>query len=193
MSCGSGTTANSRGNRSEHTDAFWEGDPKNAEFADEISNRIMWNAEHLINHGAPYVFVANIYPKNKAPVTTTYLCQDGSCIDTWGSIIQSANAAIKAKLSKSKHSSKFIYYDVYDFMVNLMKNKDTFGLTESLSSFCDGDTTDPNQKWDTCIAGSYVWEGAEKFYWMNYIQPSAHVHRLIAADMKSTIDRFFGH
>ena len=82
--------------------------------------------------------------------------------------------------------------DVYGFMTQLMTNKDQYGLTESLASYCDGDPNDPNQKWDTCIGGSYVWEGAEKFYWMNYIQPSAHVHRLIAGDMKATIDRFFG-
>jgi phospholipase/lecithinase/hemolysin len=176
---------------SAHTDAFWEGDPKNADFSSEMARRITSNAEYLVNKGAPYVFVANIYPKHKAPVTTTYLCPDGGCIDTWGNIIQSANTAIKTSLSKSKYSSKFIYYDVFGFMMQVMANKDKYGLTESLASYCDGDASDPNEKWDTCIAGSYVWEGAEKFYWMNYIQPTAHVHRLIAADMKATIDRFF--
>ncbi|KAK3681174.1 hypothetical protein LTR37_020975 [Vermiconidia calcicola] len=174
-----------------HTDAFWEGDPKNAEFADQIAQRIVREAEELVKKGAPYVFVANIYPKHRAPVTTTYLCQDGGCIDTWGKIIQSANAAIKAKLSKSKYSGKFIYYDVFSYMNNLMNNKNKFGLTESLSSICDGDASSPIVKWDKCIQGSYTWQGAEKFYWMNYIQPTAHVNRLIAGDMKATIDRFF--
>ena len=177
---------------SAHTDAFWAGDPKNANFSAEIAKRITSNAEYLVNKGAPYVFVANIYPKHKAPVTTTYLCPDGSCIDTWGNIIQSANAAIQTSLSQSKYSKKFIYYDVFGFMMQVMANKDSYGLTESLASYCDGNASDPNEKWDTCIAGSFVWQGAEKFYWMNYIQPTAHVHRLIAADMKATIDRFFG-
>ena len=177
---------------SKHTDAFWEGDPQNADFASQIARRITANAEYLIGAGAQYVFVANIYPKHRAPVTTTYLCQDGSCIDTWGKIIQSANDAIEAALSTSKFSDKFIYYDVFNYMINLMNNKDQYGLTESLSSYCDGDASDPNMKWDTCISGSYTWQGAEKFYWMNYIQPSAHVHRLIAGDMKATIDKFFG-
>ena len=145
----------------------------------------------MISKGAPYVFVANIYPKHKAPVTTTYLCPDGSCIDTWGDIIQSANSAIKTSLSKSKDSSKLIYYDVFSFMMQLMVNNDQYGLTQSLSYYCDGDSSDPNDKWDECIAGSYTWEGAEQFYWMNYIQPTAHVHRLIASDMKSAIDQFF--
>lgn len=69
---------------SKHTDAFWEGDPQNAEYARNMSECITHNAEHLIELGAPYVVVANIYPKHKAPVTTTYLCPDGSCVETWG-------------------------------------------------------------------------------------------------------------
>ena len=180
-----------RNRRSEHTDAFWEGDPKNAEFAANISQRITHNAELLVEHGAEYVFVANIYPKNRAPVTTTYLCTDGSCVDTWGKIIESANAAIEQSLAKSKYSSKFIYYDVYTYMVNLMADKDSYGLTESLSYYCDGDASSPDDKWDTCVAGSYYWEGAQKFYWMNFIQPTTTVHALIAADMKKTIDGYF--
>ncbi len=71
-----------------------------------------------------------------------------------------------------------------------MEYKDNYGLTQSLSDFCDGDAK--VAKWDECIAGSYVWEGAEKFFWMNYVQPTTHVHRLIAQDMKRTIDKFFG-
>lgn len=176
---------------SKHTDAFWEGDPQNAAFASNISQRITSNAEYLIEKGAPYVFVANIYPKNLAPVTTKYLCSDGGCVDTWGTIIQNANTAIQTSLSKSKYASKFIYYDVYTYMVNLMADKDTYGLTESLASYCDGDASDSNEKWDTCIAGSYTWEGATKFFWMNFIQPTTTVHQLIAKDMKATIDKFF--
>ena len=177
---------------SEHTDAFWEGDPKNTEFAAAIAQKITWHAEYLVKQGAPYVFVANIYPKNRAPVTTKYLCSDGSCVNTWGSIIESANTAIQKRLSKSKHSDKFIYYDIYSYMVKLMDSKDSYGLTESLASYCDGDASDPDDKWDTCIAGSYTWEGAQKFYWMNFIQPTTRVHQLIASDMKKAIDKFFG-
>ncbi|KAK5122140.1 hypothetical protein LTR85_004386 [Meristemomyces frigidus] len=177
---------------SEHTDAFWEGDPKNANFASEMSDRITYNAEHLIELGAPYVMVANIYPKHRAPVTTKYLCPDGSCVDTWGSIIQDTNAAIEQALKESKYASKLIYYDVFSFMIDVMDNKDSYGLTQPLTYYCDGDASDSNDKWDTCIAGSYTWEGAMEFYWMNYIQPTTTVHKLIAADMKSTIDSFLG-
>lgn len=170
------------------TDAFWEGDPKNSDFADTMASTLTEYAEYLIKQGAPYVFVSNIYPKHKAPVTVTYLCSDGGCVDTWGKIIEAANSAIKEKLAASDSASKIIYYDLYSYMMGLMDNKDASGLTQSLADFCDGDAA--VAKWDECIAGSYVWEGAEKFYWMNYIQPTTHVHRLIAEDMKATIDTF---
>ncbi len=174
---------------SEHTDAFWEGDPKNAAFAANISARIVHNAERLINQGAPAVFVANIYPKHLAPVTKTYLCPDGGCVEAWGNIITSANDAIKSALAGSKYADKLIYYDVFSFMVDLMNNKDQYGLTQSLEDYCDGDPA--VAKWDECAAGSYVWEGAQKFFWMNFIQPTAHVHQLIAGDMKKAVDAFF--
>lgn len=177
---------------SKQTDAFWDGDPRNAKFISSITYRITRNAEYLIEKGAPYVFVANIYPKHRAPVTTSYLCSDGGCIDAWGEIIDSASAALKTKLSQSKYAHKFIYYDVYNYMISLMENINQYGLTESLASFCDGDSSDPNQKWDTCFDATYTWEGARKFYWMNYIQPTTQVHKLIAQDMHATINKFFG-
>ncbi|OQO04336.1 hypothetical protein B0A48_10947 [Cryoendolithus antarcticus] len=176
---------------SKHTDAFWEGDPQNAEFAHQISDRIRYNAEHLIDQGAPFVLVANIYPKHLAPVTRTYLCPNEGCVPTWGNIITSANTAIKNALTGSQYSSQFIYHDTFAFMVDVMNNKDSYGLTQSLKYYCDGSSTDPNQHWDQCIAGDYVWEGAESFYWMNYIQPTRHVHNLIAEDMKKAIDAHF--
>lgn len=43
-----------------HTDAFWEGDSKNADFATQISTRILAEAEYLASKGAPYVMVANV-------------------------------------------------------------------------------------------------------------------------------------
>ncbi|KAF2719771.1 hypothetical protein K431DRAFT_286406 [Polychaeton citri CBS 116435] len=176
---------------SKHTDAFWEGDPQNSDFATQIADKLLADAEYLIgDQGAPYVMVANIYPKHKAPVTTTYLCPDGSCVETWGKVIQSANAAIEKALASSSYANQIIYYDVFGFMTDLMENKDAAGLTQPLTYYCDGDGSDENCHWDECISGSHVWDGAESFFWMNYIQPTTHVHRLIAHDMKKTIDTF---
>ncbi|TKA57533.1 hypothetical protein B0A55_10997 [Friedmanniomyces simplex] len=103
----------------------WEGEPKNALFARNIPDRIRYNAEHLIELEAPYVFVANIYSKHKTPVMTTFLCPDGSCVDTWGGIIQSTNYAIKAALKSLRYASKLIYYDVFGFMVGVMEKKNS--------------------------------------------------------------------
>jgi len=74
-------------------------------------------------------------------------------------------------------------------MIDVMDNKGSHGLTQPLTYFCDGDS---NAKWDECSAGSYMWEGATEFYWMTFIQPTTTVHKLIAADMKATIDSFLG-
>jgi hypothetical protein len=57
---------------SAHTDAFWEGDPKNTQFAQHAMDKTIASVKKLL--GAPYVFVSNIYPKHITPVTPAYLC-----------------------------------------------------------------------------------------------------------------------
>ncbi|KAK5721238.1 hypothetical protein LTR17_014700 [Elasticomyces elasticus] len=44
----------------EQTDVFWQGDSINELFVSNISDPIRYNAEHLIELGAPYVLVSNI-------------------------------------------------------------------------------------------------------------------------------------
>ncbi|KAK4903491.1 hypothetical protein LTR27_000422 [Elasticomyces elasticus] len=97
----------------EQTDVFWEGDPTNELFVSNISDQIRYNAEHLIELGAPYALVSNIYPKHKAPVATTYFCPDGTCLEAFGNIIKSCNAAIEKELQGPKYADKLIYYDVF--------------------------------------------------------------------------------
>ncbi|KAK5119046.1 hypothetical protein LTR62_000257 [Meristemomyces frigidus] len=177
-----------------HTDWFWEGDPHNEWFASNISDRLVYNAEHLIELGAPYVFIANIYPKHRAPVGYTFLCGTSVCSDvlgTLGKIIVQANTAIEQAVNASKYADKLIYYDVFTFIHNLIDNKDSHGLTASATDYCDG--TAGVAKWDECAAGSYTWEGATKFIWMTFVEPTTTVHQMIAADMKKTIDSFLGH
>jgi phospholipase/lecithinase/hemolysin len=172
-----------------HTDAFWEGDPQNAAFAKTLAANLTTYAEYLIGKGAPAVLVANIHPKQLAPVTTKYLCGTNTdCVTTWGNVIQKANSALATALAASPHAGKIIYYDMYSFMANILANAPSYGFTAPLTAFCDGDG---DANWNACIAGSPIWEGAEAYFWMNYEQPTTHVHRLMAADMKTTIDRFF--
>lgn len=171
------------------TDAFWLGDSLNTNFVSGYSSRVLTEAEYLVDQGAPYVFVANLYPKHLSPVTKKYLCPDGGCVDTWGKVISNANAALKSALAGSKYADKFIYYDSFSFMSGVLATKDYWGFTADADAICDGG---PENQWDTCIAGSYVWEGAEKFFWFDYVQPSRRMHWMIAMDMRTRINLFFG-
>ena len=163
--------------------------PRNPYFAPNISERLVYNAEYLIEQGAPAVMLVNIYPKQLAPVTKTYLCPTWDCPPVWGKMIEAANTAIENAVSKSKYADKLIYYDVYSYMINLMDNQDKYGITAPLSDYCDG--VQGVSKWDECVAGSYPWEGAKKFFWMTFGNPTTTVHQLIAQDMKKAVDAHF--
>ena len=168
---------------SEHTDAFWLGDQKNSQFATDTSTKISAAVQNLLNKGAPYVVVANIYPKHLAPVTPKYLCgSNADCVNTWGQVIQQANSAIQSGLSK--FGDKVIYYDVFTFLTKLLSNPTAHGFTKPLTSFCDGDG---DASWKDCMDDG----NAGEYFWMNFIQPTTAVHELIAKDMKSAIDGHF--
>ena len=179
---------------SKHTDAYWLGDPKNTDFANNFASITASNVQKLINAGVKNVVVANIYPKHLAPVTKVYLCgSNADCVTTWGKVIQQANDKLKATLaSMSTGSTKVIYYDSFGFLTNLMNNAGANGFTQSLSYFCDGDEKDPNQKWDECWNSKTYQLDANGFFWTNYIQPTAQVHKLVAADMRKTIKQTLG-
>lgn len=180
---------------SKHTDAFWLGDPHNSDFASSFASITAQNVQSLISGGATTVMVANIYPKHLAPVTTVYLCGSSqSCIDTWGQVIQNANTALQSTLSSLAASTgtTIIYYDAYGFLTGLMANKDAYGFTQSLSYFCDGDSSDPNQKWDECWDSTTMTLPANGFFWLNYIQPTTQVYELMAQDMAKTVQTALG-
>ena len=170
---------------SAHTDAFWPGDPHNSWFAGNASSYISGAVGQLLDLGAPYVFVANIYPKHIAPVTAAYLCggANNACTQTWGQVIQEANSAISSALGQ--FGDKVIYYDVFSFLVNLANNAASYGFTQPLTSFCDGDG---DANWQLCMVDGH----GDEFFWMNFVQPTTRVHQMIAADMKTAIDQHFG-
>jgi phospholipase/lecithinase/hemolysin len=169
---------------SKHTDAFWGGDPQNSQFASNFSSKTSAAVSKLLNAGAPYVLVANIYPKHLAPVTPAYLCGTStSCVQTWGQVIQQANSALQTSLAQ--FGSKVIYYDVFGFMVNLLNNAAANGFTQPLTSFCDGDG---DANWQACMVNGQ----GSTFFWMNWEQMTTRVHGLVAADMKKTIDSHLG-
>ncbi|KAF2708818.1 carbohydrate esterase family 16 protein [Pleomassaria siparia CBS 279.74] len=167
-----------------HTDAFWEGDPKNNEFASTAAAKTSAAVKTLIDAGAPYVLVANIYPKHRAPVNAKYLCGTSTtCVETWGRVIQNANSAINASLAQ--FGPKAIYYDAFGFVGGLLDKATENGFTAPLTDFCDGMG---NVTWDDCM----VKGNAGKYFWMNFVQPTARVHELIARDMQVTVNKHFG-
>lgn len=155
---------------SKHTDAFWLGDSANSQFATNFSIKTAAAVKTLLNAGAPYVLVANIYPKHLAPVTKAYLCGTNTdCVTTWGQVIQEANAALKTELAT--FGTKVIYYDVYTFMTGLLNSAVANGFTQPLTYYCDGDS---NSKWKDCMEDGH----ASQYFWMNFEQPTARVHQV---------------
>ena len=154
--------------------------------------------EKLVKGGAPAVFVANIYPKHKAPVTPQYLCTppenpNQECINNWGQIIQDANTAIKNTLDTldltTDQKKSIIYYDVFSFMSNLMEpsTASANGITAPMNEYCDGNKNSSLDKWNDCMVQGH----ANNYYWMSFTNPTTHVHKLIAADMKKAIDAHY--
>jgi phospholipase/lecithinase/hemolysin len=67
---------------SKHTDSV------NTDFANALASKIAASVKTLLEAGAPYVFIANMYPKHLAPVTKTYLCGiNTDYVTTWGKVI----------------------------------------------------------------------------------------------------------
>ena len=158
---------------SAHTDAYWTGDPKNSDFATQISTRIATQVQTLITQGAPYVLVANIYPKQLAPVTQAFLPGvTPQIVSNWGSIIQAANTAIQTSLKQ--FGNKAIYYDSYGYITNLLNNAQSLGFTQSLTNECDGDPK--TDLWNLC----QVQGKADEVFWMSYTNPTTKVHQMIA-------------
>ena len=90
--------------------------------------------------------MANIYPKQLAPVTRVYLCGNSpSCFDTWGQVIQNANSALQSSLAAlNTNGVKVIYYDSFGFLTNLYNNATAHGFYMPLTNFCDGTLLSPS-------------------------------------------------
>lgn len=181
----------------------------NDAFAGNISTKIPDLATTLFDAGAPYVFVANLYPKNLAPIWPAFLGENTT--SQWtalGAAIAGANTALETALKAlpSQYADKVIYYDAYTFMSNLYNDpgdqfpniKDSNGWP----SFCDGDLEESEfmlsingtvidgvtitKNWDYCFTLKH---GGE-WFWMQYLDPTTHVHQLVAEDMLATVSKF---
>lgn len=181
----------------------------NDEFAGNISTKIPDLVSTLLDAGAPYVLVANLYPKHLAPLWPNWLSiNTTSQWDALGAVINTANTALEAALKAlpNNNADKVIYYDAFTFMSNLYANpgsqfpniKDTNGWP----SFCDGDAEETayvlsingtvvdgvkiTDNWDYCVTLKHQ----DEWYWMQYLDPTSHVHQLVAQDMEGTVKKF---
>jgi phospholipase/lecithinase/hemolysin len=103
-----------------------------------------------------------------------------------GEVIQQVNSAIASSLKQ--FGSKVIYYDVFSFMLDLIANKDAYSITQPTTYNCDGDASDPDDKWTDCVTDGRTSE----YFWMSFVSPTTSVHQHIAEDMKGAADKHFG-
>ena len=179
----------------------------NAAFAANIATKITNLVSKLLDSGAPYVLVANLYPKHLAPQWYNYLGMNtADKVAALGAAISAANVALETALKALPTANRIIYYDAFTFMSNLYANPgDSFPNikdTNGWPSFCDGDSEETemvkassgttvdgvkvNDNWDYC-----VWlKHQDEWFWMQYVDPTSHVHRLVAQDMERTVKAF---
>ena len=181
----------------------------NDQFAGNISTKIPDLVSTLLDAGAPYVLVANLYPKNLAPLWPKYLgINTTSQWDALGAVINTANTALEAALKALPNgkAAQVIYYDAFTFMSNLYANPGSafpnIRDTNGFPSFCDGDLEEPayvlsinntvvdgvtiTRNWDYCVTLKHQ----DEWYWMQYLDPTSHVHQLVAQDMEKTVQNF---
>ena len=164
----------------------------------------------LLDAGAPYVFVPNIYPKQLAPITPKYYGWTTQAQqDAFGTFIRNANTALKTALEGIPNSSnKVIYYDANAFLTSVWNNAASYGLTNAkdtngMPAFCDGDP-DQTSSVKAAIAGGSInqkdknnWglcvddHQADTWYWMQYLDMTSRVHELLAGDMNKAIEEHF--
>lgn len=169
---------------------IWFG-ANNSQFASELAEKITKQVQTLVDAGANHIFVPSIYPRHLAPVNRWYFTNDTDDIAAYGVTIQQANTELASNLKQ--FGDKVIYYDAFKIMNDIWNVPEAYGFThtEVFEDWCDGC---PNQaepgisNWDLC----QVEMQANTFYWMQFIDPTTHVHQLVAQDMATSIKAAFG-
>jgi len=157
----------------------------NTGFANEMATMMTKQVQSLLDLGAGYVIVPNLYAKHISPSSEFYAGTPDQ-VNNLGVAIALANTAIKEAFSTAFGTTgKVIYYDAYGFMVNLWNNAAAAGITMCGKHFCDGYS---QADWDLCVTQGH----GDEFYWMQYLDMTSHVHKLLAADMASAVKSHFG-
>jgi len=145
-----------------------------------------------------------------APITPKYYYMNTSTQwDALGVAINKANTALETALTASQFSGKVLYYDAFSYMTSIWNSASDNGMTDAkdtngFPAFCDGDpdkTADTEaaiaagtipiakdtNNWGTCVD----LHEQEKYYWMQYLDPTSKVHKLVSADMAARIGDHF--
>lgn len=114
--------------------ATWNED--NPNFADQMASQMVELVGRLIDAGSQNVFVVSLYPKQISP-GGSFMASNAKQITNLGNAISQANNQIQKSLKKA-YGKNIIYYDVFEFMVNLYNNADDYGIEYVLPNYCDG-------------------------------------------------------
>ncbi|ORY58520.1 uncharacterized protein BCR38DRAFT_447535 [Pseudomassariella vexata] len=164
-------------------------DEGNRVFATDLATRIADNVGSLLDAGARKVIVPNIYPRHVAPVVAAYFGLDAAAVEQYGGVIRSVNSQLKTRLEA--FGERVIYYDAFRFMINMheqAKNGGVDGIHFMTpgADICDGASKQAvpgTDNWELC----QVQGRADEFYWMQFLDPTTHVHRLVAEDMAKVV------
>lgn len=136
--------------------------------------------QNLVNSGAKYIFVPNIYPKHIAPVMTYWTDPPPSPQrQNVADAIQSINSAVEVALKP--FGTNVLYYDVYSYMLSIWNNPSQYNITHTTDgAYCDGYS---QADWNECVTENKGY----LYYWMQDLDMTTYVHKFIAQDMANVI------
>ncbi|KAJ8608060.1 hypothetical protein MRB53_039895 [Persea americana] len=129
----------------------------NSAFGNAMASMMAAQVQTLVNAGAKYIVVPNLYPKNISPSSIFYTGDFWQLL-TLQNAITGANTAIQNALAK--FGSKVVYIDINTYMSSLWFYHAYYGFTHINGEFCDGYS---QQDFQLCLVpGGH----ADQFYWV---------------------------
>jgi len=149
----------------------------NPTFASDMASRMKKLVQTLVDAGANYIVVPNLYPKHISPSSEFYAGTPTQILHL-GKAIDQANAAIKTSLAT--FGSKVVYVDINTFMKGVWTNHTSYGITHVGGEFCDGYS---DADWTLCVTD----KKGNTFYWMQYLDMTTYVHSLVGNYIYSVV------
>jgi cholinesterase len=165
--------------------ATWSDD--NTAFGDKFASLLEGQIRTLLDAGAKYILVPNLYPKQISPSITFY-ASDAVGRARFRKAIEHANQQIERAIAAlpSKDRAKVLEFDVYSLMMNLWNNAEAEGFSHARGGqFCDGFS---QADWDLCVTKGH----GDEFFWMQYLDMTTTVHRKIAHAMARVVREKWG-